>query len=425
MNICKNMITIIGLQEAPEHFVKALSKAMFDVDLDNLDPAKWGEVATVDGAMWYGSLVDEYRREGSYAARYCILYPGEPYDNLGVRLPRFYVESKWKTPLEEVRAASKLYPSLTFDVCWWVLQDGPSGEFVLRNGQLLEATERLASGYLFDSILHPSIGLLSAHLPLTLTQHATARLQDAISLVRGLIGVLEDERFVNSPYTPYSDVRDQDKTAKVHARLTALLETMTHQVANIDFTNVLLEREDLPAAYARSLESTRQLMTDLGLDPLLPAEGNTPRFAILPPPVAIVSDPYRVIVPTVCYRNANPVSAKYDRNCLDADGFAIEWEIRYACLTRFDLTQIHRLPEHDETPGDIDIIMVRAGEHSIGHQFHRASKARWQQNPEIAQAVEKAAREASSVFAAALADKPGVAIFEDFKAAQSSSHESV
>ncbi len=41
MNICENTITVIGVQEEPETFVKTLSKALFEIDLDNLDPVEW------------------------------------------------------------------------------------------------------------------------------------------------------------------------------------------------------------------------------------------------------------------------------------------------------------------------------------------------------------------------------------------------
>src|SRR6267378_1383831 len=40
-NICENTIAVVGLKEPAEEFVKKLSKAMFDIDLENLDLAKW------------------------------------------------------------------------------------------------------------------------------------------------------------------------------------------------------------------------------------------------------------------------------------------------------------------------------------------------------------------------------------------------
>src|ERR1035438_9187392 len=101
-NRCKNTITIIGIRkEEPAVFVKALSKVMFQIDLDNMDPKKWGEDPSIDGKGWYRSLVNEYLQEGAYAARYCILYPEKPYDRLGVTAPCYYVETKSKPPVDE------------------------------------------------------------------------------------------------------------------------------------------------------------------------------------------------------------------------------------------------------------------------------------------------------------------------------------
>ena len=423
-NVCKNTITIIGLQEPPEQFVRTLSKALFDIDLDNLDPTQWGGDGSVNGKAWYSTLTAEYRKERSYAARYCILYLAEPYVKFGIAIPRLYVETKWETPLYKLYQVSKLFPDLKFHVDWWRLQDGPAGEYVIRDGKLLETTERRAGGYLFDPILFPSVSLISAHLPFTLAQHATARLHDAIAFVRDLIGVLEDERFLDSPCTPFSDVRDQDKTAKVHARLTALLETMTKQVEQIDFRGVLLETEDLPAAYARSQESTRQLMTDLGLEPLLPDQGKALRFAIVPATAAIVSDPYRVILPVVNYTNAGPASGKYE---MSATGLQcpLEWTIRYLCLTRFEMGQLSKLLDDAETVYDIDVTISPSAAGIMSHSMHRvALPARWSRDPKVAKEVQKAAREASTVFAAGLAHRPNATIFADFKALESAIHES-
>jgi len=86
-NVCESTITVIGLKESPESFAKVLSKATFSIDLDNLEPKDWGEEENVDGKSWYGTLVDDYRRQRT--TRYCILYPKEPYEKLGVTVPRF------------------------------------------------------------------------------------------------------------------------------------------------------------------------------------------------------------------------------------------------------------------------------------------------------------------------------------------------
>jgi hypothetical protein len=47
-NVCKTKITVVGLKKAPETFVKALSNALFGIDLDSLEPKQWGEDSSVD-----------------------------------------------------------------------------------------------------------------------------------------------------------------------------------------------------------------------------------------------------------------------------------------------------------------------------------------------------------------------------------------
>ena len=64
-NVCETKITVIGLQESADAFVKQLSKAMFGIDLDNLEPKQWGEDASVDGTTWYSSLVAQFASSGT------------------------------------------------------------------------------------------------------------------------------------------------------------------------------------------------------------------------------------------------------------------------------------------------------------------------------------------------------------------------
>jgi hypothetical protein len=87
---------------------------MFRIDLDNLDPKKWGEDPETNGKTWYPSLVDQYRQKGSYPFTYCILYPHEPYNRLGVTAPRFHVDTKWEPPRDMLIEASKVFSDLTF-----------------------------------------------------------------------------------------------------------------------------------------------------------------------------------------------------------------------------------------------------------------------------------------------------------------------
>jgi len=237
-NTCKNTITVIGLKDAPETFVKSLSKVMFGIDLDDMDPKKWDDDASVDGKTWYVSLTDEYRREGARAAQYNVLYLDEPYSKFGVTAPRYYLETKWQMPFDEIAKASEAFPNLTFHVAWWLLQDGPTGEFVMANGELEEWFQRKASWYLFDwPVIYPSISLLSAHLSYTLAQQATLRVGDAIALVEGLFRILEDNRFTTSPCQAY---RDQAKVEETRKTLCTLLEQMRKAEEQLTFEGTFI-----------------------------------------------------------------------------------------------------------------------------------------------------------------------------------------
>jgi len=236
-NVCETKITIIGLKEPAEAFVKALSKAMFGIDLDNLQPQEWGEGNSVDGKTWYASLVNEYRQQRS-SARYYILYPHDPYNRLGVSAPRFYVETNNAPPVKELREASKAFPDLTFHLGWWVDQDGPSGELVIQNGDEIDEIIRPASWYLFDSaVLYPRITLLTAHLPYTLAQRASLRIQDAIDCVEGLRQILNDSRFTESPY---EIERDPAAVGQTKETLDELLLQIKNSAERLTFEGVFL-----------------------------------------------------------------------------------------------------------------------------------------------------------------------------------------
>ena len=237
-NICKNTITAIGLKEAPEIFVKALSKTMFGLDLDNLDPKVWSENETVDGKTGYRALTDEFRQEGVYASRWGILYPAGHYERLGVTAPRYYVETKWKPAVDEVSKASTEFPELRFHIAWWRLQDGPAGEVVMQNGEIVEEVQRLGSWYLFDwPLCYPTISLLPAHLPYTLAQRGALRVEDAIGIIADLRGVLHDHRFIESPF---AERRDPVKLAQTRNTLDALLEQMRNAAKQLTFDDVFI-----------------------------------------------------------------------------------------------------------------------------------------------------------------------------------------
>jgi hypothetical protein len=260
-NVCETTITVVGLNDAAEIFVKALSKAMFGVDLDNLEPKRWGEDDSVNGKNWYSKLVDEYRQQ-HWSARYCILYPREPYNKLGVTAPRFYVETKNGPPVKEIREASKSFPELIFHLGWWVDQDGPSGELVIQNGDDIDEVLRPASWYLFDNaVLYPRITLLTAHLPYTLAQRASLRVQDAIDCVEGLRQILNDSRFTESPY---EIERDPAAVGQARKTLDELLLQLKNSAQRLTFEGVFLGSR--PFRHQDQRSSPSQMIEENRLD---------------------------------------------------------------------------------------------------------------------------------------------------------------
>lgn len=260
-NICKTKITVIGLKEPAETFVKVFSNALFGIDLENPQPKQWGEDSSVDRTTWYANLVNEYRQHQS-SARYYILYPREPYNRLGVSAPRFYVETKNGPPVKELREASKAFPDLTFHLDWWLLQDGPSGELVVRNGDDIDEIFRPASWYLFDhTVLYPRISLLAAHLPYTLAQRASLRVQDAIQTINGLTQILDDSRFTGSPY---ANERDPAALEETKRKLDQLLAYMKNSAERLSFEGVFLGVR--PFRHQDTLSSPSKSVQDDNLD---------------------------------------------------------------------------------------------------------------------------------------------------------------
>jgi hypothetical protein len=416
-NVCRNTLTLIGLQEAPESFVKLLSKIMLGVDLDLMDPAMWGEDSNIDGKSWYRSLVDEYRRNGVRAARYGILYPTEPYSRLSVTAPRYYLETKWEPPQHGLIEFSKAFPDPTIHLSWWVEQDGPSGETVIRNGKVIDEIRRPASWYLFDhALLYPSISLLPAHMNYTLAQRGALRVEDAINTIEDLRNILDDRRFLASPQTPFSECRDHAKTEKLRIGLAALHESIVAQAQKLDFSGVFLEEEELKERYLAVVEADKDLMQRLGLEPLQPAPGTAARFSIPPFQVAITKDPDRVVLLVLHYANADPVSGKYQKN---ADGSfpPIAWELKYLCLTPADVRRINRLPDENQTPCDLDLAISNSGDRPSGREFYCVRNgARWTQNPELVKEVEREATKISGAFVAKVAEQTGMTIVADFRA---------
>src|SRR6266404_7531681 len=173
-NICENTIAVVGLKEPPEEFIKKLSKAMFEIDLDDMDLGNWGHYQCEEGKLYYilrgvdlatgekevvrqeinaGKLDTSKCEDGKYyrlvrdgnqatgasvetvqevnpqtwykeilAQKYPplgVLVPHTPFVRCGVAVPRFWVETKWESPYAEVKNASVAFPDLLFHVHYW------------------------------------------------------------------------------------------------------------------------------------------------------------------------------------------------------------------------------------------------------------------------------------------------------------------
>ena len=286
-NICESTISVVGLKEAPETFVKSLSKAMFGIDLDNMELEGWGNYRCEDGklistyragdkvyrsvvpdsdvdpcqllaegrwyeeahrygskafieitpATWYSQILKEGRRHSPL----CVLIPDKPFVKCGVEVPRFYIETKWEPPMDAIKKASQAFPDLLFHVRYWVEPDGPTGEFVFRNGRWLESTENGASWYLFDKLKYPSMSLLPKYMPLTLAQRGAAAIEDAIERIKMVHSVLHSSEFTDSRYRPYGDQRKVEETTKA---IDALLGYMEEAGKALTFEGVFLP--DIP-----------------------------------------------------------------------------------------------------------------------------------------------------------------------------------
>jgi hypothetical protein len=311
-NICESRISVVGLKELPETFVKALSKAMFGVDLDNMDLAQWGHYRCEDGKLvttyrtvdhetgeekvhrygpntyvdtnrlvegrwywdknlleispetWYSQILKD-RKDGGYPPL-CVLVPGKPFVRCGVEVPRLYVETKWEPPFAEVKKASEAFPDLLFHLQWFIEQDGPSGEFVLQKGHLLETTRSNASWYLFDGLKYPSMSLLPKYMPLTLAQRGSAAIEDAIDRIKMLHFVIHHPGFTGSRYRPFGDQRKVEETTKA---VDDLLGYMEKAAKSLTFEGVFLP--DIPYEPPEMTEKASAGMKDNNAGCLVPA----------------------------------------------------------------------------------------------------------------------------------------------------------
>jgi hypothetical protein len=109
------------------------------------------------------------------------------------------------------------------------------------------------------------------------------------------------------------------------------------------------------------------------------------------------------------------MSGKYTQH---ADAALIEWEIRYLCLRWIDVARIKRLPDEDQTPCDIDIIMTPDTVNGFGYNLSSiARQERWRLDPGIANEVNREAGRIGTELIAKFASLPGVTILDDFRSA--------
>src|ERR1039457_3079971 len=161
-NIVKNHLRVIGLRENPEKLAKALELEM------------------------YGTVV-----------------PHEP-GNLFVEAGNggFDFTTEWQPDINALIELSKKYEDHTFLLRYACSDtDYPrNGQIVIRNGYVDESVVRKGFSGLFDEIEYPTVDLFGPYLrPQTLAESAASRLQDAIEIVRGLVRIMSDSRFTNSP----------------------------------------------------------------------------------------------------------------------------------------------------------------------------------------------------------------------------------
>jgi hypothetical protein len=78
---------------------------------------------------------------------------------------------------------------------------------------------------------------LSTHLPYTLAQRASLRVQDAIDCVEGLRQILNDSRFTQSPY---EIERDPAAVGQARKTLDELLLHMKNSAQRLTFEGVFL-----------------------------------------------------------------------------------------------------------------------------------------------------------------------------------------
>lgn len=93
-----------------------------------------------------------------------------------------------------------------------------------------------------------------------------------------------------------------------------------------------------------------------------------------------------VVALALHYTNADAKTGTYEK------GTPIEWEVGYVDLSRSNFRSVSGLAPEDSSVYDIDIVMSKKTS-GIGYEFvAKATKAKWKQNPDLAEEVEAAAQ---------------------------------
>jgi len=340
------------------------------------------------------------------------------------RVPRGY-EVSYRRGRFEFLASKIMHTSLAefskkMSDCVFLLRYGGAesrldGQLVLRNGDVLEWMERIGGCNLFDAIERPTVDIFELYLypNLTLRERVYNRLQDAITAVQVVVDTMEDNRFLASTHTPFSECRDLQKTAKVRANLIALRESMLAQIGKIDLEGVFLEMAELTLALPRNAAASTALMSRLGLEHAAPNNAGVLRFSILVGAAAVTSDPPRVILPVVRYLDPE-VSGKY-RRPVDGSLPEFKWTTCFACLTKFETRTIRLLLDENQGAYDIDLIS-RSNDPVVGYAIERATnQALWLRNSDIAAEVRKSAGALSNILKAKAASQTGIVVFDSFE----------
>lgn len=143
--------------------------------------------------------------------------------------------------------------------------------------------------------------------------------------------------------------------------------------------------------------------TRLNLNFVVPEPGRPVRFAILPCDLEVdLGRGSSVVVPVICYRNADPTTGKYTKTP-DGKFPDIEWEIGYLYATRDDLREIKKLADDKQALSDIDIVltwsprsitMKHGGPSGPIYGIERVSNhARWKKDPAVVAEVEAAIKQ--------------------------------